>query len=154
MNKSVLWNATKNIKNHKDLKVIKSLGKMPSMPWSQILNMGTFFRRSCLKQSWGKPRSILTSQYTLYKKYWNLSKTLTYEFQYDYIQPKHWSKLKLFYISTGSFCVWDRDKDIAKDIETRLDTSGYSKDDNRSLPIKKRFRKVAWQKMKLVEKMW
>ena len=33
-------------------------------------------------------------------------------------------------------------RDIAKDIERRLDTSGYSKDDNRSLPIEKRFRKI------------
>ena len=26
-------------------------------------------------------------------------------------------------------------RDIAKDVEKRFDTSGYSKDDNRSLPI-------------------
>ena len=69
----------------------------------------------------------------------NLSKTLMYEFYYDYMRPKYGSKVKLCYTDTDSFAyeieTEDFYRDIAKDVEKRFDTSGYSKDDNRPLPI-------------------
>ena len=68
-----------------------------------------------------------------------LSKTLMYEFCYDYMRPKYGSKAKLCYMDTDSFVyeieAEDFYRDIAKDVEKRFDTSGYSKDDNRPLPI-------------------
>ena len=64
-----------------------------------------------------------------------------YEFHYDYIQPKCGSKIELCYMDTDSFVyeieTEDFYRDIAKDVETKFDTSGYSKDDNRPLPIGK-----------------
>ena len=71
----------------------------------------------------------------------DLSKTLMYEFHYDYMRPKNGSKVKLCYMDTDSFVyeieTEDFYRDIAKDVEKRFDTSGYSKDDNRPLPIGK-----------------
>ena len=71
----------------------------------------------------------------------DLSKTLMYEFHYDYMRAKYGSKVKLCYIDTDSFVyeieTEDFYRDIAKDVEKRFDTSGYSKDDNRPLPIGK-----------------
>ena len=71
----------------------------------------------------------------------DLSKTVMYEFHYDYMKPKYGSKVQLCYMDTDSF-VYDIEtedfyRDIAGDIEKRFDTSGYSKDDNRPLPIGK-----------------
>ena len=72
----------------------------------------------------------------------NLSKTLMYEFYYDYMRPKYGSKVKLCYTDTDSFAyeieTEDFYRDIAKDVEKRVGTSGYSKDDNRPLPIGKK----------------
>ena len=72
----------------------------------------------------------------------DLSKTLMYEFHYDYMRPKYGSKVKLCYMDTDSFVyeieTEDFYRDIAKDVEKRFDTSGYSKDDNRPLPIGKK----------------
>ena len=69
----------------------------------------------------------------------DLSKTLMYEFHYDYMRPKYGSKVKLCYMDTDSFVyeieTEDFYRDIAKDVKKRFDTSGYSKDDNRPLPI-------------------
>ena len=69
----------------------------------------------------------------------DLSKTLMYEFHYDYMRPKYGSKVKLYYMDTDNFVyeieTEDFYRDIAKDVEKRFDTSGYSKDENRSLPI-------------------
>ena len=69
----------------------------------------------------------------------DLSKTLMYEFHYDYMRPKYGSKVNLCYMDTDSF-VYEIEtegfyRDIAKDVKKRLDTSEYSKNDNRLLPI-------------------
>ena len=69
----------------------------------------------------------------------DLSKTLIYEFHYDYMRRKYGSKVKLSYIDTSSFGyeieAEDLYKDIAKEVEPKFDTTKYSNDDNRPLPI-------------------
>ena len=63
-----------------------------------------------------------------------------YEFHYDYMKPKYGSKVTLCYMDTDSLVyeieTKDFYRDIAKGVKKRLDTSGYSTDDNRLLPIK------------------
>ena len=61
-----------------------------------------------------------------------LSKTLVYEFSYDYVKPKYGKKAKLCYINTESFIVYIKKdniyKDIAEDVETRFNTLNYELD--------------------------
>ena len=68
-----------------------------------------------------------------------LSKTLLYEFHYNYMRPKYGNKVELCYTDTDSFVYEIETKifyrDTAKDVKKRFDTSGYSRDDNRPLPI-------------------
>ena len=56
-----------------------------------------------------------------------ISKILMHEFWYDYVKPKYDEKAKLFYMDKDSFIVYikteDIYKDIAEDVETRIDTS-------------------------------
>ena len=83
----------------------------------------------------------------------DLSKTLMYEFHYDYMRPRYGSKVKLCYMDTDSFVyeieTEDFYRDIAKDVEKRFDTSGYSKDENRPLPIGKNKKVIGLMKDKL-----
>ena len=76
----------------------------------------------------------------------DLSKMLMYEFHYDYMRPKYGSKVKLCYMDTVSFVyeieTKDFYKDIAKDVEKMFDTSRYSKDYNRPLPIGNNKKKI------------
>ena len=71
----------------------------------------------------------------------DISKTLMYEFWYDYIKPKYQEKAKLCYVDTDSFIMniktEDFYKDIANDVEKWFDTSNYDKNDKRPLPIGK-----------------
>ena len=71
----------------------------------------------------------------------DLSKTLMYEFWYDYIKPMYSDKEKLCYTDTDSLAIHiktdDFYKDIANDVERLFDTSNYNKKDNRPLPIGK-----------------
>ena len=68
-----------------------------------------------------------------------ISKTLIYEFWYDYIKPKYQQNVKLYYMDTASFIIHIKTENvykvIADDVEKRLDTSNYEV--NRPLPTGK-----------------
>ena len=57
----------------------------------------------------------------------DISKTLMYEFWYDYIKPKYEDKARLCYMDTDSFVMLIETenfyKDIAGDVERLFDTS-------------------------------
>ena len=69
------------------------------------------------------------------------SKTLIYEFWYDYVKPKYKDKAKLCYMDTDSFVIHifteDFFEDINNDVERWFDTSNYDENDKRPLPIGK-----------------
>ena len=62
----------------------------------------------------------------------DLSKTVMYEFWYDYVRQKYRENAKLCYMDTDNFIVHVKTgniyKDIAEDIETKLDTSNFKID--------------------------
>ena len=76
-----------------------------------------------------------------------ISKTLMYEFWYDYIKPKYGDKARLCYMDTDSFVMNIKAEDfykyIADDVERWFDTSNYDKKDKRPFPIAKN-KKVDW----------
>ena len=69
----------------------------------------------------------------------DISKTLMYDFWYDYIKSMYKDKARLCYIDTDSFIILikteDFYKDIADDVEKWFDTSNYDKNGKRPLPI-------------------
>ena len=74
-----------------------------------------------------------------------------YEFWYDYVKLKYSKKAKLRYVDTDSSMVYiktnDVYKDIAKDVETRFDTSNYESD--RPLPKGKNKKDELRKKIKI-----
>ena len=69
----------------------------------------------------------------------DISKTIMYEFWYEYIKLKYKDKAKLCYMDRDSFIIniktEDFYEDIANDVEKWFDTSNYDKNDKRPLPI-------------------
>ena len=65
----------------------------------------------------------------------DISKTLMYEFWFDYIKPKYNDKAKLCYTDTDSFVINIEDffEDISNDVERWFDTSNYDKNDKQPL---------------------
>ena len=67
------------------------------------------------------------------------SKTLMYEFWYDYIKSRCQNNAKLCYMDTDSFIIYPKTEDVYEDIadnvEKRFDTSTYEV--NRPFPTKK-----------------
>ena len=74
-----------------------------------------------------------------------------YEFSYDYIKPKYGNDVKLCYMDTDSFIMSiktnDFYKDIANDVEKRVDTSNYEV--NRPLPTGKNKKVIGLMKDEL-----
>ena len=87
----------------------------------------------------------------------DLNKLVMYEFHYDYMLPRYGDKVQLCYMDTDSFVYHiktsDFYKDIAADVEERFDTSGYSKDDARPVPIGKNKKKIGLMKDELCGKV-
>ena len=71
----------------------------------------------------------------------DLSKTLMFEFWYDYLKPMYGDKIRLCYTDTDSFIMHiktdDFYKDISADVDESFDTSNFNKNDNRPLEIGK-----------------
>ena len=81
----------------------------------------------------------------------DISKILMYEFWYDYMKPKYDNDVKLCYMDTDSFVMNLKTeefyKDIANDVEKRLDTSNYEVD--RPLPTGKNKKVIGLMKDEL-----
>ena len=73
------------------------------------------------------------------KKPEEISKTLMYEFWYDYMKPKYNDNIKLCYMDTDSFIMHIKTEDFyidfSDDFKKRFDTSNYEV--NRPLPTGK-----------------
>ena len=71
----------------------------------------------------------------------DLSKTLMFQFWYDYLKPMYSDKIRLCYNDTDSFIMHiktdDFYKDISADVDKWFDTSSFNKNANRPLEIGK-----------------
>ena len=71
----------------------------------------------------------------------DISKTLIYEFWYDYIKLKYGDRVKPCYTDTDRFVIniitEDFFEDISNGFERWFDTSNYDENDKRPLPIGK-----------------
>ena len=69
------------------------------------------------------------------------------------MRPKNGSKIMLCYLVTDSFVYEIETEDfyryIAKDVKKRFDRSGYSKDNNRPLPMRKNKKEIGLMKDEL-----
>ena len=84
-----------------------------------------------------------------------ISKTLMYEFWFDFMKPKYANNVKLCYMDTDSFIMNikanDFYKDISNDVENRFDTSNYEV--NRPLPTGKNKKVIGLMKDELGAKI-
>ena len=153
MNNSVFGKTMENIRNHMDIKLVTSNKKYLKYVMKPNFKDGHPFSKHLFAVEMGKTEIKMNKQVYLGQAILDLSKTLMYEFHYDYMRPKYGSKVKLCYMDTDSFVyeieTEDFYRDIAKDVEKRFDTSGYSKDDNRPLPIGKNKKMIGLMKDEL-----
>ena len=139
MNNSVFGKTMENIRNHRDMKLVTNEQKYKKYVMKPNFKDSVRFSESLIGVEMGKTEITMNKPLYLGQAILDLSKTVMYEFHYDYVKPKYGSKAQLCYMDTDSFVyeieTEDFYRDIAKDVDSRFDTSGYSKEDNRPLPI-------------------
>ena len=139
MNNSVFGKTMENIRNHKDMKLVTSDKKYLKYVMKPNFKGGHPFSKHLFAVEMGKTEIKINKSVYLRQAILDLSKMLMYEFHYDYMRQRYGSQVKLYYMDTDSFVyeieTEDFYRDIANDMEERFDMSGYSKDDNRPLPI-------------------
>ena len=90
------------------------------------------FHRNVMTTEMGKAQIFMNKPVYLGTSTIDLSKTVMYEFWYDYVKSKHGEKAKGCYLDTDSFIVYMKTDyiyiDIAVDVETRFDTLNFQLD--------------------------
>ena len=151
MNNSVFRKTMENIRKHRDIKLVttdKKRSKLVSEPnYHTIILISedlSIIEMKKTKVKMNKPIYLGLSKL-------EISKTLMYEFWYDYIKPKYCNDVKLCYMDTDSFIMNiktnDFYKDIANEVENRFDTSNYEV--NRPLPTGKNKKTIGLMKDEL-----
>lgn len=137
MNKRVFGKNMLNIRNHEDIMLVTSLDKYGKYVMKQNFKDGYLVLKELFAVEIRKTEIKMKKPVYIQQAILDLCKGLIYKLHYDYMQQKYGSKLKLCYMDTCSFEyeIEDFYRDIAKVVETRFDTSGYLRGDNRSLLI-------------------
>ena len=141
MNNSVFGKTMENVRNHRDIKLVTTNTQRSKFALEPNYHSTKYISKDLLIMEMKKVEVKMNKPIYLGQAILDISKTLMYEFWYDYIKPKYGDKARLCYMDTDSFVIniktEDFYKDIASDVERWFDTSNYDKKDNRPLPIGK-----------------
>ena len=141
MNNSVFGKAMENVRNHRDIKLVTSDKRRSILASKSNYHSSKCISKDLMIMEMRKVEVKMNKPIYLGQAILDISKTLMYEFWYDYIKPKYGDKARLCYMDTDSFVMniktEDFYKDIASDVERWFDTSNYDKKDKRPLPIGK-----------------
>ena len=142
MNNSVFGKTMENVRNHRDIKLVTNNERRKKLVSEPNYHASKYFDENLMAIEMRKTKVLMNKPVYLGQAILDISKTLMYEFYFDYMKTKYKDKVKLCYMDTDSFIVHIETEDfyqidIAKDVDKWFDTSAYDKDDNRPLPIGK-----------------
>ena len=157
MTKAFFAKTMENIRKHRDIKLVTTDKRRNQLVSEPNYHTTKYFSENLLAIEMKKTKVKMNKPVYLGMSILDISKTLMYEFWYDYIKPKYQDRAKLCYMDTDSFVIHiiaeDFYKDISNDVEKWFDTSNYDKDEKRSLPIGKNKKVISLFKIELGEKI-
>ena len=130
-----------NVRKDRDIKLVTTDKRRNQLVSEPNYHTTNYFseKMMAIEMKKTKTKSKMSKSIYLGMSILDISKTLMYEFWYDYIKPKYQEKAKLCYINTDSFIIHIKTEDfyadIFVDVEQWLEISNY--DNNRPLPIVK-----------------
>ena len=138
MNNAVFGKTMENIRKHRNIKLVTNRETYLKTVMKPNFKSGGLFSENLMGCEMGKIKVVMKKPVYLGQVILDLSKIVMYEFHYDYMLPKYSSEcLKLCYLDTDSLIyeikTEDFYADIADDVPTRFDMSGYIL--NRPLPV-------------------
>ena len=146
MNKSVFGKTLGDQRNQRNIKLVTSDKRRKRLVSEPNYHSHKKISEHLMAIEMKKTKVKMTKPRYLGMSILDISKTLMYEFWYDYIKPKYGDRAKLCYTDTDSFVIHiiteDFFEDISGDVERWFDTSNYVEcnsveNDKRPLPIVK-----------------
>ena len=152
MNNSAFGKTMENIRKHRSIKLVNNEEEYLRNVMKPNFKSGTLLGPDQMGCKMGKVRVVMNKPVYLGQGVLDLSKTIMYEFHYDHMKRKYPDdEMKLCYMGTDSliYSIKTEDfyKDVADDVETRFDTSGYVPD--RPLPVGKNKKVIGLMKDEL-----
>ena len=151
MNNSVFRKTMENMRKHRNIRLVNNKEEYLKTVMKPNFKAGTLQGDDLMACEMEKVKVVMNKPVYLGQAILDLNKLIMYEFHYDYMLPKYGDNIKLCYMDTDSFVcdikTEDFYKDIAEDVETRFDTSGYV--DDRPLPTGKNKKVIGLMKDEL-----
>ena len=124
MNNSVFGKTMENVRNHRDVKIVTTDTRRSILALEPNYHSTKHISKDLSIMEMKKTEAKMNKPIYLGQAIFDLTKTLMYEFWYDYIKPKYDDKARLCYMDADSFVLYieteDFYKDIANDVERLL----------------------------------
>ena len=116
MNNSVFAKTMENVRKHRDIKLVATKERIIELVSESNYHTTKHFSKTLLDIKMKKTKVKMNKPVYLGMSILDISKTLMYEFWYDYIKPKYGDRAKLCYMDTVSFIIYVRTEDFYEDI--------------------------------------
>ena len=140
MNNSVFGKTMENIRNRVDVKLVNTEEKLRKLVSKPNFRSRKIFSENLVSVHMKKTSLTMNKPVYLGMCILDLSKTIMYDFHYNYIKPKYGDKAKLLFTDTDSLMyeiqTEDFYKDISGDVKDRFDTSDYPENHPSGIPTK------------------
>ena len=131
MNNSVFGKTMENIRNRVDIRLVTRESQAKKLTSKPNYQHHTIFSKNLAAVHMKKVKLHFNKPVYLGMSILDLSKTLMYDFHYNYIKPKYGENAKLLFTDTDSLAyeieTEDFYRDISSDVKSKFDTSNYPK---------------------------
>ena len=114
MNNSVFRKSMKNVRKHRDIKLVIADKRRNHLASEPNYHTPKYFSESLTTIEMKKTKVKMNKPIYLGMSILDVSKTLLYEFCYDYIKPKYQDRAKLCYMDTDRAYLMDDDREHKK----------------------------------------
>ena len=116
MSNAVFGRTVENVRNHRNIKLVTTYEKFNKYASEPHLMNVKCFSENLLAVEMRETEVFMNKPVYLGQAILDISKTLMYEFYYDYLQIKYSDKVKLCYTDTDSFIIYVETDDFYLDI--------------------------------------
>ena len=111
MNNAVFGKTMENKRKHGDIKLVTTDKRRNQLASEPNYHITKYFSKNFMAIEMKKTKVNMNKPIYLGMSILVISKTLTYEFWYDYIKPKYQDKAKLCYMNTDNFVIHIKTED-------------------------------------------
>ena len=116
MNNAVFGKAMENVRKHRDIKLVTTDKRRNQLASEPNYHTTKYFSENLMAIEMKNLKVKMNKPIYLVMSILDISKTLMYEFWYDYIKPKYQDKAKLCHMDTDSFVIHIKTEDFYEDI--------------------------------------